>query len=115
MHRLTLPLLALLTSAAPPDPPLCRVTADALPTAVRGIYTVRVSTTTTLAGQPCPPNGYATVRLESGRVYPFKTARPNAPAVFRGIPWYWEGAWRSQSGRTYRFPILGLYAPWETP
>lgn len=112
MSRLMLlPILPLLLGASP-APPLCRVQAVPSPTQIPGIYTVRVLTTTTLAGQSCPANGYAVVRLEAGRVYPYKTARPGSPALFRGVPWYWEGTWRASSGTTYRFPIPGMLPPW---
>ena len=108
------PLCALLIgatlslSAAAPDPPLCRVERFAVPGALPGFYTVVVRTV-----PDCPPNGYARVRLESGRIYPWRTVTPDRPARYRGVPWWWVGAWESASGRIYRFKIPGMHAPWE--
>lgn len=114
------PLLAALAGAAFPvalaaplasgtdPPPLCRVDRSAVPGAIPGTYTVTLRTV-----PDCPPNGYARVRLESGRIYPWRTVTPDRPARYRGIPWWWMGAWESASGRIYRFKIPGMRAPWE--
>ena len=113
---LKLALAALLigaASAAPlpssPSPPLCRVEAQAMPGFLLGTYTVQISTTTTLSGQPCPPDGYANVRLESGRVYPWRTITPGSPTTYYGVPFYWRGGWQSLGGRVYSFVIHGLF------
>ena len=92
--------------------PLCRVEARASPE-LPGIYTVTVSTTTTLTGLPCPANGYAVVRLESGRQYPLTVVTPDRPMRRPGIPWYWRLAWQSISGRLYRVQIPGLAPPFN--
>lgn len=109
-------LLAALTGAAflvalasgTDPPPLCRVDRSAVPGAIPGTYTVTLRTV-----PDCPPNGYARVRLESGRIYPWRTVTPGHPARYRGVPWWWIGAWESASGRIYRFKIPGMRAPWE--
>ena len=97
------------TPVAPP--PLCRVVASATPEMVPGLYTIRATVSTTLGGLPCPPDGYAYIRLQSGRVYPLTLVLPNVPFERSGIPWYWRLEWRSQSGRMYRVPLPDLKPP----
>jgi hypothetical protein len=97
--------------ASSPSPPLCRVEANATPSFLLGTYTIFVKTTTTLNGQPCPADGYANVRLESGRVYPWRTVTPDSPTTYYGTPFYWRAAWESQSGRVYTINIHGLSSP----
>ena len=99
----------LIAAAAPggPAPPLCRVERFAVPGALPGFYTVVVRTV-----PDCPPDGHAYVRLESGRVYPWREITPGQRVTYKGVPWYWRGAWRAASGIVYRFEIPGMHAPW---
>ncbi|ULH17333.1 hypothetical protein MF271_19275 (plasmid) [Deinococcus sp. KNUC1210] len=110
-----LPVLALAAAQLSPPAlqpaPLCRVEAAAVPDDTPGLYTVTVQTTTTLTGQPCPPDGYALIRLESGRQYPLSAVVPGVPFVRSGIPWYWRVMWRALSGKVYRVPIRGMVSP----
>lgn len=114
MRRLlALVLLALSTpSTALSPPPYCAVQASAVPTRTPGIYTV------TLEVKPgCPVGGYAEVRLESyiGGQFPrvgwFKISR-GRPLERSGVPWYWRGRVRSQTGKD-SFPLLipGMKSP----
>jgi hypothetical protein len=98
-------VLALAPVTSEPAPPLCRVTVAAAPEALPGLYTVAIRTTTTLSGEPCPPTGYAIVRLESGRVYPWASAAPDRPFIRSGVPWYWRASWQARSGRAYPLPL----------
>lgn len=104
--------LAALSAAAPaPISPLCRVEARASPDSIPGVFTVTVVTTTTLAGAPCPSDGYAVVRLESGRKYPLTLVTNGQPFVRSGILWYYRLVWEAVSGRLYRVPVRGLESP----
>ena len=96
--------------AGGPAPPLCRVDRSAVPGAIPGTYTVTLRTV-----PDCPPDGHAYVRLESGRVYPWREITPGQRVTYKGVPWYWRGAWRAASGIVYRFDIPGMRAPWEAP
>ena len=91
------------------NPPLCRVTATYRPL----WWASNLRQITVRLDPACPPDGLARVRLESGRIYPWRTVTPDRPARCRGIPWWWTGAWESASGRIYRFKIPGMHAPWE--
>ena len=102
---------AVAAAPLPKPPPLCRVVASATPEMVPGLYTIRATVDTTLSGLPCPPDGYAYVRLQSGRTYPLTLVLPNVPFERSGIPWYWRLDWRSQSGRMYRVPLPDLKPP----
>ncbi|GGR39741.1 hypothetical protein [Deinococcus ruber] len=110
-----LPVLALAQLSPPAlQPfPLCRVEAIAVPDETPGLYTVTVQTTTTLQGQPCPADGYALIRLESGRQYPLSAVVPGVPFVRSGIPWYWRVMWRALSGKVYRVLIRGMVSPFS--
>ena len=111
MLKLALAALLIGAASAAPGPPLCRVEANATPSFLLGTYTVQLTTTTTLDGQRCPANGYANVRLESGRVYPWRTVTPGSPTTYYGTPFYWRAAWEAQSGRVYTINIHGLLPP----
>jgi hypothetical protein len=91
--------------------PLCRVQAVASSSFVLGFYKVTVRTTETLSGQPCPPNGYAVIRLEGGRQYPLTVVTPAKPFVRFGVPWYWRLSWQAISGALYGVPVKGLNSP----
>ncbi len=93
--------------------PLCRVQANATRAGPPGMYTVRVTTTTTLQGAPCPPDGYALVQLESGRIYPVAVVTPDRPFRRAGIPWYWVLTWHATSGKRYPVPIRNFDPPFS--
>jgi hypothetical protein len=98
----------------PTGPPLCQVVASATPESLPGLYTITVETTTAVGGAgPCPPSGYAIVRLESGRVYPWASVGPGRPFVRPGLPWYFRLVWQARSGRTYSVPVRGLTPPFS--
>jgi hypothetical protein len=103
---LALPGLALVAAPTVP-PPRCAVERSAVAEPLPGLYTVTLRTVST-----CPPGGYARVRLQSGRVYPWREVKPGRPAVYKGVPWYWRGGWEAASGRVYQFEIPGLVSPW---
>lgn len=117
MKRAILVLAALLTGSLPAlagvtalAPVLCRVVATTAPGLTPGTYTVTVQTR-----PECPANGYALVRAESGRIYPWQVVTPQKKSVYRGIPWYWVLTWRAASGKKYTIPTPGMTAPWGTP
>lgn len=116
MYRILLALLTgaafLAASAAPlaAGPPRCRAVAQATPTQAPGIYNVTIST----RPDACPAGGVARVRMESGRIYPWRTIRPGQPTTFRGVPWWWRATWEAQSGKTYTLPT-NMHAPWGLP
>lgn len=74
-------------------------------TATPGIYTIYVS-----VKPDCPERGYARVRIESGRVYPWRTLTPTQGTVFRGVPWYHRLSWQAQSGKAWPV-VLKIPAP----
>lgn len=114
MYRI---LLALLTgaafqaaSAAPlaAGSPRCRAITEAVQTPMPGIYNVTIST----RPDACPAGGIARVRMESGRIYPWRTITPTSPTTFRGVPCWWRATWEAASGKTYTIPTPGLSCPW---
>jgi hypothetical protein len=111
MLKLALAALLLGMAAALPAPPLCRVVASATPDLIPGLYTVRATIGTALDGRPCPVDGYAYVRLASGREYPLTYVDANVPFERPGVPWYWRLEWRSASGRLYRIAVPDLKSP----
>ncbi|WP_104990849.1 hypothetical protein [Deinococcus sp. NW-56] len=103
--------VALIVQAREAPRPYCRVTAIALPTTTPGQYRVRWETR-----PDCPEGGHAYVRLESGRVYPWREVVKGVPTLSRPVPWYWKSRWRSQSGKaTYPLNVPGMLSPWESP
>ena len=108
--RRALPLLLALLLPSAGALTLCRVDRSATPTRVPGIYNVTIRTV-----PECPEDGYAVVRLASGREYPWEVLSPGRPFTWRGVPWYWRGQWVAESGKIYTFKIPGLRAPWMWP
>ncbi|GAA4000001.1 hypothetical protein GCM10022631_08730 [Deinococcus rubellus] len=109
------PLLlgTLLLSQPSPSPPfLCRVQAEAAPTYLPGIYDVTIIIRPDL---PCPPDGRAFVRVESGRVYPWREIFPGEPVTYPGVPWWWLASWQALSGKPYHVKVRGLQPPWSHP
>lgn len=97
----------LLASPAPAS--LCRVDAAVGRTAVPGIYTVYVA-----VKPDCPPGGSARVRVQGGQVYPWRTVTPERGTAFRGIPWWYTGAWQAASGKPWPLAFT-LPPPWRRP
>lgn len=101
------PALALIGAAPVRDAPRCTVERRATPEPITGLYTVTLTTTR------CAPDGIARVRLQSGRIYPWRTVPAGQSTAYTGVPWYWVGAWEAGSGRVYTFKIPGMTAPWR--
>jgi hypothetical protein len=101
------PALALIGAAPVPDGPRCAVERSAAPDPLApGLYTVTLTTTR------CAPDGVARVRLQSGRLYPWRTVPAGRSTRYFGVPWYWVGAWEAESGRVYTFRVPGMKPPW---
>lgn len=107
---LLMPVAALTLTQTRPPPVLCRAQASATHAGTPGVHHVTLSTR-----PDCPPGGYARVRMESGRVYPWRVIRPGQPTTFRGVPCWWTARWEAASGRTYIIPTPGLTCPWGRP
>lgn len=85
---------------------LCQVDRQAYPSFLPGIYRVVIS-----VKSDCPPEGYAVVRLVSGRQYPWEVIWKGHPYEERGVPWYWKGQSLSNNAKVYTFDIPGMRSP----
>lgn len=101
---------ALAGLAVIPPRTLCRVEVVTTPALIAGTYNIKITTR-----PECPPNGYAFVRAESGRIYPWRMVTPGQPATVRGVAWWWRITWQAASGKRYTVPTPGMKAPWGTP
>ncbi len=99
---------ALLTSAAPPPEPLCRVSASSITSPFRPLRKVIVKL------RDCAPNGHAFVRLQSSSgatdpVYGWRELNAARPGfTFTGVLPHWKPQWEAASGLAYTVPELRI-------
>jgi hypothetical protein len=109
MHRLPLTLLALLlTAAAPPDPPLCRVTASYRPLS----WASSLRALSVRLAPDCPADGTARIQLGgyggpgSTATGPTETLTHTRPQiVWVAQPSYRTVLWLARSGRPYEVDL----------